>query len=403
MSDPATSDLSAAGNDRPVRIGMLVGSVGEQGGGVPASVRDMASALSRLPNVEVVAFASAGSVEALEIASWRPVGLRVFPIFGPTTFGYARGLDRALSQSGIDVLHVHGLWMYISIAARSWSRRTGRRYLVSPHGMLDSWALANSGWKKELALRAYERRHLDGAACIHALCESERQAVRSFGLCNPICVIPNGVALPPDDFVAHRRSGERRTLLFLGRVTPKKGLVALIEGWSQSRRHPGAGAWDLEIAGSGEPAFVAELEALIDRLGVRSSARLVGHRSGEAKTRAFTNADAFVLPSVSEGQPLAVLEAWAHGLPALITPRCNLPEGFAARAALPIGWSADEISSGLATLFAMPDRERAEMGRRGRALAEQSFSWRSAAERWARVYRWAAGPSTTPSTPLVTR
>lgn len=383
----------APADARPIRIGMLVGSVGDAGGGVAASVRDMARALARQPGIAVIVFGVADArPNDVDRNAWSPAALELFPMRGPSVFGFARGLVSALEQAEIDILHVHGLWMYISIAARLWAARSGRPYVVSPHGMLDPWALANSGWKKALALRAYERRHLNGAACVHALCDDELRAIRAFGLRNPACVIPNGVALPALSMGPSGRPGaERLTLLFLGRLTPKKGLVPLIEAWAAFKARPCSQQWTLEIAGSGAPDFVEALKALIELRGVANSVRLVGHRAGEDKSRTFAAADAFILPSVSEGQPLAVLEAWAHGLPTLLTAQCNLPEGFEAGAAMRIGTSAEHIARGIENLASLSDAVRIEMGRRGRRLAETEFSWRGTAGRWSQEYRRLVG------------
>ena len=86
--------------------------------------------------------------------------------------------------------------MYPSLASRRWSRRVCRPYLVSPHGMLDPWAVRHAAWKKRVAGWWFENAHLAGAACLHALTASEARAIRAYGLTNPICVVPNGVDLP---------------------------------------------------------------------------------------------------------------------------------------------------------------------------------------------------------------
>ena len=70
--------------------------------------------------------------------------------------------------------------------------------MISPRGMLDPWALRNSAWKKRLAGRLYENRNLRSAACVHALCESEYESIRAYGLTNPVAIIPNGIDLPAD-------------------------------------------------------------------------------------------------------------------------------------------------------------------------------------------------------------
>src|SRR5207244_469476 len=122
----------------------------------------------------------------------------------------------------------------------------------------------------------------------------------------------------------------------------------------------------------------------------------LGPRFGEEKATAYRNADAFVLPSLSEGLPMAVLEAWAHAKPVLMTPECNLPEGFEANAALPIGTTPEEIAAGLKVLRQMSDKDRSQMGNRGRALVATRFSWPRIGEQMRDVYEWALGGGAVP-------
>src|SRR5262249_14830197 len=95
------------------------------------------------------------------------------------------------------------------------------------------------------------------------------------------------------------------------------------------------------------------------------------------------------LPSLSEGLPMTVLEAWSYAKPVLMTPECNLPEGFSADAALRIGSSAYQIAAGLNQLFEMSDDDRAAMGTRGRTLVARQFSWPRIGEQMRTVYEWA--------------
>ncbi|MFX8012207.1 glycosyltransferase, partial [Acinetobacter baumannii] len=74
-----------------------------------------------------------------------------------------------------------------------------------------------------------------------------------------------------------------------------------------------------------------------------------GAQYGEDKRRTFAAATFFVLPSMSEGLPMSVLEAWAAGKPVLMTPECNLPAGFDSGAALEIGFDEESIRRGLAS------------------------------------------------------
>jgi poly(glycerol-phosphate) alpha-glucosyltransferase len=292
--------------------------------------------------------------------------------------------------------------MYPSLASLRWSRRARRPYLVSTHGMLDPWAVSRAAWKKRLAGWWFENAHLVGAACLHALTKTEARAIRAYGLTNPICVIPNGVDLPtrtvlPRPAWVGTPAQDRKLLLFLGRLHPKKGLETLLRAWKDAQSIAAARDWILIIAGWDQGAHARRLEGVAAELGIAGSLRFVGPQFDQAKAATLACADAFVLPSLSEGLPVAVLEAWSYGLPVLMTEACNLPEGFAAGAALPIGSDPAAIAAGLRRLFALSDAERREMGARGRALVRARFTWRQIGEQMAAVYRWVLGGGAPPS------
>jgi poly(glycerol-phosphate) alpha-glucosyltransferase len=266
--------------------------------------------------------------------------------------------------------------------------------------MLDSWALRNSAWKKKIATRLYEGAHLKGAACLVALCESEAASMRALGLGNAITIIPSGQELPLE--TSAMRDGERsgmeagrKVMLFLGRLHPKKGLPALLRAWAGCRKaEPEAAHWMLVLGGGDQDGHERELRRLILELDLDGSVLLAGPLFDEKKLHALNRADAFVLPSLSEGLPVAVLEAWAWRLPVLMTPQCNLPEGFAAGAAVKVEPNVESLTHGLTALFRMSECERERMGSCGRRLVEERFSWRRAAEQTVSVYKWvcAAGP-----------
>ncbi len=93
---------------------------------------------------------------------------------------------------------------------------------------------------------------------------------------------------------------------------------------------------------------------------------------------------------------MVVLEAWARAKPVLMTPACNLPEGFAAGAAMRIEPNAASLESGLRALFDMSHADRQIMGANGRTLAENKFTWRKVAGQMADVYAWILGGGSRP-------
>jgi poly(glycerol-phosphate) alpha-glucosyltransferase len=242
---------------------------------------------------------------------------------------------------------------------------------------------------------------LRGAACLRALSEAEAGSIRSYELRNPICVIPNGVDLP-DLRVSNVKteSTNRKTLLYLGRLHPKKNISNLIRAWKRTfnSQHVSGDRWVLAIAGWDQGGYEAQLRRLTTDLGLLTSVIFLGPQFGADKSECYRACDAFILPSLSEGLPMAVLEAWSYAKPVLMTPECNLPEGFEANAALRIGTTPEEIAAGLNALREMSDNDRSQMGNRGRALVATRFSWPRIGEQMRAVYEWMLGGEIPPET-----
>jgi glycosyltransferase involved in cell wall biosynthesis len=384
-----------------VKIGLLTAHASRRAAGVWVSVAQLGRALAEY-GLDVEIFGLADDWTETDGPGWDGPPLRLHGVLGAEAFGYAPRLARSLHAQRLSLLHAHGLWMYPSLASFRWSRGGRRPYLVAPHGMLDPWAVGRAAWKKRLVSWWFENAHLAGAACLHALTEAEARAIRACGLANPICVVPNGIDLPkatkpvPPAW-ADVAGSDRKILLFLGRLHPKKGLDNLLAAWRDVRSAAGARDWMLVIAGWAEHEHGRRLRHIANAYGLGDSLRFVGAQFGDDKAASFACADAFVLPSLSEGLPVAVLEAWSYGLPVLMTEACNLPEGFAAGAALPIGTDRPGIAAGLRQLFAMSHAARRDMGARGRALVRERFTRRSIGEQMAAVYQWVLGGGPPPS------
>jgi len=272
--------------------------------------------------------------------------------------------------------------------------------------MLDRWALRNSSFKKRIASLLFENRHLREATCIRALCAAEAEAIRETGLKNPVAVIPNGVEAPPPmagqvapPWAKVSGFGGTKVMLSLGRLHPKKNLIALLEAWRSvcDAAWPEAAEWRLVIAGLDEGGYENELKRCATELGLTESVWFAGPLYGATKQNAYRSAAAFIIPSVSEGLPMVVLEAWSYGLPVLMTAECNLPEGFAAGSALQITPNATSISEGIHVMSAMTGEQRADMGRRGKALTEQKFSWDRIGKEMASVLAWMNGQTSRPN------
>lgn len=375
---------------------MLTPSISRKAGGLRDCVLNLSQSLREGHDVEVDVLSVEDEFTAQDRQVWGSASVHLArPML--SAFRYAPELMQRLSLLKPDLLHVHGLWTYLSIVAMRWSESApnNKPYLVSPHGMLDSWALRNSSLKKRIAAALFERRHLERAFCLHAVNQAEALAIRNFGLKNPICVIPNGVKIPDpgEESLSAPWSAEfgngRKVLLYLGRLHPKKGLPMFLRAWQKAiSERPG---WVLSIAGWDEAGHRAELEALVAQLGLSDSVKFVGPLFGAQRNAAYQNADAFVLSSLSEGQPLAVLEAWSHALPVLMTGECNLAEGFETGAAIRLEPTVESAIQALENMFGLTDTALQQMGLKGRELVMEKFSWPHTAAQMHEVYRWILG------------
>jgi poly(glycerol-phosphate) alpha-glucosyltransferase len=280
--------------------------------------------------------------------------------------------------------------MYTSVVTNNWFK-TGKPYITTIHGMLEPWALKNAGWKKKIVTILYEGKCLKNATCIHAHTYKEYQDIRKFGLKNPVCIIPNGVDIPEGKTVQGKpawfsKAGGRKVMLYLGRLHPKKGLENLIEAWAKTPEDNKD--WCLVVAGWGEKEYMTLLENKTRELQQEQNIIFAGPQFDQDKEKTLSSSDAFILPSLSEGLPMAILEAWAYHLPALYTNACNIPEGYEHQAAIKIEASSAGLAKDLKAFFSMPEEQLKSLGGNGYNLVLKKFTWNKVAEQMAVVYKW---------------
>jgi poly(glycerol-phosphate) alpha-glucosyltransferase len=171
----------------------------------------------------------------------------------------------------------------------------------------------------------------------------------------------------------------------MSRLHPKKGLDVLLRAFAQvSAALP---ALTLVIAGNDAgTGYAGELTRLAGTLGIGDRCRFAGEVRGEAKLDMLAGADAFVLPSHSEGLPVAAIEAMAAALPVILTPGCNLPEVASAGAGLIVEPVPEMLARAIGDLFANRDAARA-MGDNGRRLVAGKFTWRRIGAETLGIYR----------------
>ncbi len=316
-----------------------------------------------------------------------------------TLQGPDNDLESAVGQA--EVVHLHGLWQGHTRRGARAAREFGVPYLIAAHGMAEPWALRHKALKKKVYTALIEGKNLRRASCLHALSRPEISHLRALAPRTPICFVPNGVDLSPFEQMPTRDVLEAEhpelrgkfVLLFFSRLHVKKGLDLLAKGMGTlAREYP-----DLHIllAGNDDGARGPFLASMNDQ-GLADRVTAVGHVAGERARRVWAAADAFVLPSYSEGFSMAILEALACRLPVVITTACHFPELAQAEGGITVTPTAEDVTRGLRELLERSPEERAAMAAHGRALVESRYTWDRQMQRLAEVYRWVIGGGSPP-------
>lgn len=362
----------------PLKIAHIVPSLEERHGGPSKSVRSLANALARagepvdlLTTLESGYPMAAGDHDAAKIHS--------FPRIVPRSLCRSPDLRRYLLSTPFDCLHHHALWLLTLRYAHAAARKFGAPLVISPRGMMSGWAYEHHRWRKTLANHLVHPDAFHAAAGWHATSPEEADDIRKLGFSQPICVSPNGVALPTDPELSDARktwetlcpvSREKPIVLFYSRFHRKKRLLELIDLWLAEAR----GDWHLLIVGMAEEYTADSLATRIAGLGASEKITVL---DGANRPPPYAIASLFVLPSHSENFGLVIAEALAAGVPALVTDTTPW-QGLNRH---DCGWcvSWNKIPATLAAALTTPHDELRARGQRGRDWVGREFSWENAA------------------------
>ena len=363
--------------EKPLQLLLVVDSL--EVGGAERHVVDLAAALCRKGHeVEVACSVAGGLAQRLQEAGvpFRPLTERL--VKRRVSPAYARGVGRLLREKAFDLVHAH---IYASaVAAAIATRKTGPRLVITEHTEA-SW---QTWWTRRVSRWAHGRSSHTIAVSTpirRRLIEKDRVPP------DRVSLIPNAVIPAPDD--PPNLSGtlpdgwlEEPLVGVVARLQPEKGVATFLKAAALvSKASPRA-----RFLVVGDGPLREELRDLVGRLGVEDRVRFLGYRT---EARALIRLlDVLVVPSLTEGSPLIVLEAMAAGVPVVASAVGGVPdqarhgeEGLL----VPPG-DPEALAGAMDELLRDPRRAR-RLGAAGRRRTENGFSHETLVRRIEGVYR----------------
>ncbi len=237
-------------------------------------------------------------------------------------------------QAHEDIIVTHGCWQFPTRLGRALQKK-GFKWIYVPHGMLEPWSMQHKRWKKWLYFQLLEKPLGKYAAVVRAVGSAERQNLHTmFG--TSVVLVENGVTIPTT--ISQKQVVPIR-FLFMARLHFKKGILPLVQAWQQVMINQQN--VQLVIAGPDE----GELQLI--QPFFTDNVQYVGAVYGAEKMQLLATSHYYILPSLSEGFPVSVLEAMSYGCIPIITEGCNFSTVFQQQ----LGYQIESNVASIATVL----------------------------------------------------
>jgi glycosyltransferase involved in cell wall biosynthesis len=355
-----------------LKLCQIVPSLEERYGGPSKSVLELSTALAAAGH-EVDLLATEPGAGRTRTAG--RLHTRIFHRDWPSRLCFSAGLRAGIDASDAGIIHHHSLWLRTLHYAHRAAQRRHVPLVLSPRGMMSTWAWEHHTWRKDLARRFVHPGALAGVAGWHATSPAEEADIRARGFLQPICVAPNGVAAPPPEEALAAEQAWRKACpaiatkpvaLFFSRFHRKKRVLELIDLWLER----GPRDWVLLLVGIPQEYTAETLTQYIARAG--GGGRAYAY-SGAGRPPPYAVASLFLLPSHNENFGLVIAEALAQGVPALVTDDTPWTELNSNGGGWCVPWP--DYPAALAAAVAEGPARLKERGQAARTWVTREYSW----------------------------
>jgi len=296
------------------------------------------------------------------------------PIASPLGMDVSLGLTRELRRApNFDIVHAHSHIYYATNIATMLRSITDTPLAVTCHG-LHSQSIPH--WLSRLHLRTIGWITYDQADIVFCYTPAERSELRRIGVQSDVEVVSNGIDVaqfsPSGEEYGRIAEASGPSILYVGRLTPGKSPKDALDVLDRLR----LSCPDVTLFICGDGPLRDDLEANVEQRDLQKNVEFLGRLSYDVMPSVYRAADVFLLPSLAEGFPRTILEALACKIPVVAT-SLDQTESLLERTgyAVPHG-NVEAFSSALEVLLTDPARRR-KLGRRGREIVEEEYSWRT--------------------------
>lgn len=361
------------------------------GGGVPAVIADLSRNMAALgaSNKIVCGDSELSPPDGAELRTYSVSRWGRPWAWSPSLIPLLRN---ALATGARSIAHVHGVWMAPNLLGARVAEQFGVPLVLSSHGMLSPYLWRYKGdlarLRKTLYWRVFAAPIFQKAAIVHAITDIESRHLRALLPRASIQTIPNGIDIERvdrviDSFGSRSIADSPRTILFVGRIDPVKGIDLLINAFAQAALPK---TYGLTIAGFDRTArYSAFLRGIAIEQGVADRVNFVGPLVGAAKLEAYCRAWVVAVPSHSEVVGMVNLEASACRTPTITTFETGLSD-WQDGGGLLVRPNIASLVDALSTAAGWSYSERLERGRLARQLVEQRYAWSKLRLRWRDLY-----------------
>jgi len=381
---------------KPLQILHVIFGLDPRLGGPPAALEGLTQSQIKLgQGVTVVSNYRSNHDDSLA-ARMRARGVKVH-LVGPcrTPLQLAPGMNTTVRKlvAKADVVHIHTLYEQLQYLAVRASIAAKKPYFIRPCGMLAPWCLAQSALRKKIYIAWRLRSMLNGAAAIHFTTADEKERAEHLQLKPPTIVEPNGIHaenFTRDIDPIHKienawpQTCGCPTLVFYGRLHPKKGADVLIQAFSKLlQKWPADSPMPkLVMVGPDEDQHQKKLEALAQDTGCQQHIIFTGMLTGDAAAGALQSADLFVLTSHQENFGIAVVEALAAGTPVVVSDQVNIYDKIVAGGVGAAVRVDPEHAAQVMMQWLTDHTLRNQAAQKATAWADTTYGWNQIAHRW---------------------